>query len=110
MALRTSVGTLTMGTASPTSGTMLLRGATSGHLVMPDALSGTVLTFNTSADGQTYRPLHNAAGLVTPAVSVGGSRSYPLPAELFGAHSFYLTAGTIQADARTFIVALRGGS
>lgn len=109
MALRSSFGTLTMGSASASSGTMLLRGATGGHITMPDAFTGTVLTFNTSPDGSNYRPLYNSAGLVTPAASMAGSRSYPLPSELFGAHSFTLSAGTVQAAARSFVVSLRGG-
>lgn len=109
MALRNFVGTVTMGSASATSGTLGLRGATSGHLLMPDAFSGTVLNFVTSPDGQNFRPLYNSAGVVAPAASMAGSRTYPLPSELFGAHSFYLQAGTVQAAARTFVVFLKGG-
>ena len=110
MALRTFVGTVTMGSGAASSGTVGLRGATSGHVVMPDAFSGTVLTFMTSADGSTYRALYNSAGVVAPAASVAGSRAYPLPSELFGAHSFYLSAGTVQAAARSFVVFLKGGN
>lgn len=109
MALRTSIGTVTMGSGAASSGTTVLRGATSGHVVMPDAFSGTVLGFNTSADGSIYRALTNASGAVTPAASMAGSKAYPLPSELFGAHSFYFTAGTVQAAARSFIVHLKGG-
>lgn len=109
MPLRETFGTVTMGSGAASSGTLSLRGATSGHVVMPDALSGTVLGFNTSADGSTYRPLYNSAGVVALSASVAGSRAYPLPSELFGAHSFCLTAGTVQAAARSFIVYLKGG-
>lgn len=110
MALRVSFGTVTMGTAaSAPSGTIALRGATSGHITMPDALTGTVLSFFTSADGVTYRQLFNSAGAVQLAASVAGSRTYPLPSELFAAHSFYLTAGSAQAAARSFIYSLKGG-
>lgn len=109
MALRTSTGTLVIGSGSASSSALSLRGAVSGHVTMPDSLNGTILTFDTSADGAIYRPLYGTSGLVTPAASVAGSRSYPLPSELFGAHSFRLTAGTVQASDRSFIISLRGG-
>lgn len=109
MALRVSFGTLTIAQNADTSGTMALGGAERGLITMPNALSGTTLFYHVSSDGATYRRLTNASGAVVPAASVAGSLSYPLPSELFGAHSFFLTAGTIQAAARQFIVSLKGG-
>jgi hypothetical protein len=108
MGLRSFSTTLAMGSGASVSGTIPLRGSSSGHIVMPDAFSGTLLNFMTSADGQTYRPLSDASGPISLATSVSGSRSYPLPTSLFGAHSFYLSAGTIQSAARSFAVFMRG--
>lgn len=109
MGLRVSFGTVTIANSGTTSGTVVLRGATAGHVTMPDAFTGTVLTFFTSANGSIYRQLVNSSGTVQLATTALGSRSYPLPSELFGAHSFYMQSGSSQAAARDFIVSLRGG-
>lgn len=102
---RIDVQSVTMGSGAASSGTIQTYGANRGMLEMPDAFTGTLLTFNGSVDGTIFRALYTTANAAVSQVCAG-SRSYPLPSEVFNGVAFTLTAGTVQAAARSFRVSL----
>lgn len=77
-----------------------------GGFVIPSAFTGTVVSFQVSADDTTYQALSDETGTaVSVPVSVG--RSYAAPAALAPWPFVKFVSGTAEAAARTVVAVLK---
>ena len=80
-----------------------------GRIVLPAAIDGTVMTFQTSLDGKTWKNLYNDVGEYS--VPIGADRSVVPDLTMFAAAAWLkvrtgtAAAGTPQSAARTIHVA-----
>lgn len=83
-------------------------GKTLVGLITPAAFTGTIITFQISMDGTTYKTFYNSAGAIA-TVTVGVDRHIGLvPADFAGARFFKLVSGSSEAAEREITVILRG--
>jgi hypothetical protein len=76
-------------------------------VVVPAAFTGTALTFEVSADGVTFQPLHGTDGNAV-SLTVAQGRSYPLPSAVLPWPHFKMKSGSVEAGARTLVVVIKG--
>lgn len=67
---------------------------------LPAAFTGTVLTFQVSADGVTYQVPYTSANAAVTIATVAQGRSYPLPTELLPWSYLKVVSGTAEGGAR----------
>lgn len=77
-------------------------------MMVPDALTGTTLSFQVSdAEGGVYKDLYDTANIQV-SMTVAQGRAYDLPTELASWPYFKIKAGSVQTAIRTFKVLLKG--
>ncbi len=91
---------LTIANNGTTSDAVQSVGYAAFGLVMPAAFTGTTISFLVSADGVTYQALYDRYNVLV-SMTVAVSRSYDLPVELAGWHSFKIVSGSSEGAART---------
>lgn len=114
MASKEILGTATIANGQMVSTTIDLRGSEAWGIVMPDAFTGTELTFQTSSGDSDYQTLCDTDGVpVQVGDAAGGtpvlaSRNYDIPGELNAWAAMKIVSNAAEGGARSIIVVGRG--
>ena len=104
-----AVQTATIASGATESEEVDARGASGGGYALPSTFDGTTITFKVAkVSGGTFQALYDQFGNQVSA-TVAASRSYQLPAELFGWPVFKFVAGTSQSTTDTDIDVVLAG-
>lgn len=110
MASKEVLGTAVIANGQTVSTAIDLRAWEAWGIVMPDAFTGTELTFQTSDGDSDYQVLCDTDGLpvqvgdATNATPVLASRNYDLPGELNAWASMKIVSNAPEGSARSIIV------
>lgn len=99
---------ITIASGGTASTAIDFRGRAGGGFTTPAAFTGTTISYQVSVDDSTYQTLYDQFGAQVVTAAVSTSRSYALPAELYGWPYFKIVSGSAEGGTRTLNVVLAG--
>lgn len=99
--------TVTIAATETESAAIKIDGYALGSYSLPSAMTGSTISFKVSNDGTTYTALVGATASAVSAVTHGGARQIPFPAELWNFKWAKIVSGSAEGAERTIGVFLK---
>lgn len=99
---------VTIASGATASAAIDFRGRAGGGFTTPAAFTGTTISYQVSVDNSTFQTLYDQFGAQVVTAAVTTSRSYALPAELYGWPYVKIVSGSAEGADRTLNVVLAG--